>query len=47
MDCSGLPLMSLVPLATMRASFVCRSCIKAKAGDKLPDVTNEIKKILE
>ena len=47
MDCSGLPLMSLVRLATTRASFVCSSCIKAKAGEKLPDVTNEIKVILE
>ena len=47
MDCSGLPLMSLVRLATTRALFVCGSCIEAKAGDKLSDVTNEIKGILE
>ena len=47
LTCSGLPLMSLVRLATTRATFACSSCIKGKAGDRYSDVLEEIKKSLE
>ena len=40
-------MMSLIRLATTRASFVCSSCVKTKAGDKLSDVTEEIQRLLE
>ena len=45
--CSGLPLMSLVRLATTRASFVCGACVRVKAGDKLKEVTEEIERFVE
>ena len=47
LSCSGLPRISLVRLATARASFACEACSKAKAGEKYSEVLEEIEKSLE
>ena len=44
--CSELPRVCLVRLALTRASYSCSTCIKAKAGDKWPEVLKEIDTIL-
>ena len=47
LTCSGLPQVCLIRLATTRATYLCRQCTERKAGDKLDDVLDERKRIME
>lgn len=47
LSCSGLSHIFLVRLATTRAVFTCSACIKLKAGEKLAEVVNEIRLLIE
>ena len=44
--CSGLPRVFLLRLATTRACFVCSTCIRAKAGEKMDEVLKEIDELM-
>ena len=46
LTCSKLPLHTLIRLATTRASFVCNSCIRLKAGEKWDEVLGEVKQLM-
>ena len=41
-SCSRLPRLFLVRLAVTRATFACSDCIRAKAGEKLQEILDEI-----
>ena len=44
--CSNRPTLNLVRLAITRATYVCPTCIRAKAGDKLKSILDNVEQIV-